>query len=186
MPSRKKNSNWRKLENQRKEILKAFDRKIPREVAVEALEFFQERFDEQGWKDKTLDPWKKRKSKEDDAGRNLLVKSGKLRDSIEIVQQDENAVIIESDGVPYANIHNEGGRITVPVTKRMRDYFWYKFHKTGLLKYKYMALTKKEKFKITIPQRKFMGQSDTLDNRVSKIVINVLNRILDGSRQRRI
>lgn len=46
----------------------------------------------------------------------------------------------------YAAIQNFGGRI--PVTGKMKSYFWAKYKETGDSKYKYMALTKKTHFVI--------------------------------------
>ena len=43
-----------------------------------------------------------------------------------------------SSYVPYAAIHNEGGKITV--TGKMKKFFWAKFKETGEVGWKYMAL----------------------------------------------
>lgn len=172
--------NAKKVDSQLKRLHRAMDDKIPRRVAVETQQFFQDRFQEQGWRDQTLDPWKSRKHKE--KGKNILVQSGALQDSIQILQERGGKVVIGTD-LPYARIHNEGGVIEVPVTKRMRDFFWHKFHKTGELRWKHMALTKKEKFEIEIPQRQFIGDSDTLEDQIGAIIREELRKAFHVSKK---
>jgi phage gpG-like protein len=70
-------------------------------------------------------------------------------------------VIADSD---YADIHNNGGYITV--TAQMKKYFWAKYYEFGQkgLKAEYckgLAL-KEVGSKIKIPQHQFMGDSQTL------------------------
>lgn len=107
----------------------------------------------------------------------------------------------------YAQIHNEGGEITV--TKRMKSFFWSQYYKRGLVGGMYskgkgkknqqkaetinkeaefwraMAL-KKVGSKITIPKRQFMGEHPEVD-RLVKDIINqeLLNFIQNGITTRR-
>lgn len=57
-------------------------------------------------------------------------------------------------------IHQYGGSWQVPVTKRMRGYFWSQYYKSGDVKYKFMALTNKTEFNITMPARPFLVLQD--------------------------
>lgn len=57
--------------------------------------------------------------------------------------------------VPYAGIHEYGGSFSIPVTERMRRFFWAMYYKTGEDKWRGMALTKKTSFKITIRPRPY-------------------------------
>lgn len=59
--------------------------------------------------------------------------------------------------VPYAKIHEQGGTTHPNVTKRSRGFFWAMYIKTGLPMWKGMALTKKQKFDITLPARPFLN-----------------------------
>lgn len=65
---------------------------------------------------------------------------------------------------PLAAIHHFGGRWQVPVTDRMRRFFWYMHKRTKDDKYKAMALSKKTRFTITMPARPiFVLQDEDLD-----------------------
>ena len=54
--------------------------------------------------------------------------------------------------LPYAGIHENGGSITI--TSQMRAFFWAMWFETQELKWKYMALTKKNK--LTIKARPYL------------------------------
>ncbi|MBE6234766.1 MAG: hypothetical protein E7112_00855 [Bacteroidales bacterium] len=95
----------------------------------------------------------------------------------------------------YAQIHNDGGEITV--TKRMKKYFWSQYYKRGLVGGMYsqakgkknqqkadtfnkeadfwrnMAL-KKVGSKIKIPKRQFLGEHPEVD----RIVTDIINQEL--------
>ena len=68
--------------------------------------------------------------------------------------------LVKGSKVPYAAIHEHGGDIDheVPVTDKMRSFFWFKHYQTGRDKWKGMALTKKDRFKIEgqIPARPYL------------------------------
>lgn len=107
----------------------------------------------------------------------------------------------------YAEIHNEGGEITV--TKKMKSYFWSQYYKKGLVGGMYsqakgkknqqkadtfnkeadfwrnMAL-KKVGSKIKIPKRQFLGEHPEVD-RIVKDIINqeLQNFIANGITTRR-
>lgn len=115
--------------------------------------------------------------------------------------------VIIQNSLIYAQIHNEGGEITV--TKRMKGYFWSMYYKRGLVGEMYgkakgkknrqkagnlnaeaqfwrnMAL-KKVGDKIKIPQRQFLGEHPEV-NRIVREVINqeLLNFINNGMSTRR-
>lgn len=115
--------------------------------------------------------------------------------------------VIIQNSLIYAQIHNEGGDITV--TKRMKGYFWSMYYKRGLVGEMYgkakgkknrqkadnlnaeaqfwrnMAL-KKVGDKIKIPQRQFLGEHPEV-NRIVREVINqeLLNFINNGMSTRR-
>ena len=115
-------------------------------------------------------------------------------------------VIIQNTLI-YAQIHNDGGEITV--TKKMKSYFWSQAYKHGLVggmygqakgkknQQKAEALNKEAEFwramalkkvgsKIKIPQRRFMGDHPEVE-RIVKDIINqeLLNFIQNGMSTRR-
>lgn len=94
----------------------------------------------------------------------------------------------------YAQIHNDGGEITV--TKRMKQFFWSQYYKKGLVggmyersksKQKAEALSKEAEFwrnmalkkvgsTIKIPQRQFMGKHPEVDRIIREIINNELSK----------
>lgn len=107
----------------------------------------------------------------------------------------------------YAEIHNEGGEITV--TRRMKSFFWSQYYKKGLVsgmygratgkrnRQKAETLSKEAEFwramalkkvgsKIKIPQRRFMGEHPEVDRIIREIINSELtNFIQNGMSTRR-
>jgi len=85
--------------------------------------------------------------------------------------------------VPYAAIHEFGGEISIPVTAKMRSFFWAMFYDTKDEKWKFMALTKKTVFKIDMPKRSYIqpaldDEGDEIRFRALNIVVDFLNQEL--------
>lgn len=150
-------------------------------VGVEAVNHFKGSFQNEGFTDSNLQKWASRKSKR--AGgtnsQKILTKSGELGDSIDY-RVEGDTVIIYTDKV-YAQIHNEGGEITV--TPQMKKMFWAKMFEaknagdTGTAEqYKFMALAKT----IKIPKREFMGDSKQLVDNITSKIVRDLNNILNS------
>jgi len=65
---------------------------------------------------------------------------------------------------PLAAIHHFGGNWKIPVTDRMRAFFWARYKKTKDEKYKFMAISPKTEFTIVMPPRPiFVLQQEDLD-----------------------
>lgn len=146
---------------------------LAKDVAKHALSFFVDSFNKQGFTDVNFIPWVKRLDTEKDMGNPLLDYTGTLKDSLHISQQTPERIEIQTEpSIPYAEIHNTGGVIEVTVTEKMKKYFWAAHLKTGIEKFKYMALMKTGKMlKIKIPQRQFIGNSYTLNEQLDKMII---------------
>ena len=86
------------------------------DVRVEATEMFDKNFQREAFFN---EKWARRKFNDDDT-RNILTGTGSLRKSIH--SKVEGTKIIFETTLPYANIHNEGGTITVTVG--MKKHFW--------------------------------------------------------------
>lgn len=155
-----------------KAIDKAFIKITAAEAAVRAVRFFKGSFDKGGFTDHSFIAWPKRK---DDEQHPVLKDQSRLRNSIHVIENNIERIVIGVDSsIPYAEIHNTGGTITVPVTDKFRKFCWAIFlqlsrgsaYASGLpddiLKWKFMALTKKQTLTIKIPQRQFIGESETL------------------------
>lgn len=153
----------------------------PRFAAVESEKFFRESFVKQGFTDRAFAPWKKTENPL--AGKRTLFRTGTLQRSIRKKEVSKTRVVIEADS-DYAEIHNEGGTITVTV--KMKKYFWYKYYqlagidsvktaKTGKVSKSKKAQTTNAKAefckrmallpvgtKIKINKTQFMGESATM------------------------
>ena len=153
-------------------------RKFPEMAAIEAVNFSKERFVRKNWVDKTVTAWKARKpspewhseaQKKAAARGSLMVKSGRLKRSIRKIKVTRNSVTIGTD-VPYAEPHNEGAVINQTINVR-----------THSRKRKGRSETVKahrRKRKITLPERRFIGESALLLRRVERMVQREINDIL--------
>lgn len=95
----------------------------------------------------------------DTARENLLTEglflSGDLYDSGRVVKVNQFRVDVVFDKV-YAAIHEFGGVIDVPVTQKSRGYFFWRHKVTGDEKWLFMALSKKDIFKVVVPARPYL------------------------------
>lgn len=152
-----------------KKMSEAFFRELAPKVAQEARAFFMMSFIKQGFTNNSFIAWPKRRDTET---HKLLNRSMALKNSIKITSQTASRIEIEAGrGIPYADIHNNGGTITVQVTEKMRKFFWYKFKKTNDIKWKHMALSKKETWRIEMPKRQYIGNSEVLNKQIEEGVI---------------
>lgn len=115
--------------------------------------------------------WGGRAWKPSNLSANLLINSSMLRNSIHHTAVG-NQVEVTSP-LPYANIHNQGGRI--PITTKMRGFFWAKFKETKDPIWRAFALTKKPH--IDIPQRQFTGISEYTDQAFDQLVEQTLAQL---------
>jgi phage gpG-like protein len=77
-------------------------------MANNAVNHFKvDNFNAEGFIDESVERWKPRKSKRDNAGRRLLVKTGRGRESIKLLYRYGNVRKIGTL-VPYMKYHNEG------------------------------------------------------------------------------
>lgn len=117
----------------------------------------------------------------------------------------EYRVRIENN-VSYAPVHNWGGVTSPAVTDRMRRFAWAKFYEasgkegkaaTGKKKgkkegspagsenpraqfWKNLALTKKKKLSVRIPQRQFIGESKELNEAINARLESEIRKILNS------
>lgn len=98
-----------------------------------------------------------------------------------------DAAVTVGTSVPYANIHNSGGDIVV--TKRMKRFFWAKFreengdswarkHKNSEADFWYRMAQKPVGSTIHIPQRKFIGESRELDEKIEQAIDKEIEDII--------
>jgi|BioPla2DNA2_1021312.scaffolds.fasta_scaffold10759_5 phage gpG-like protein len=147
-------------------------KELPIIVKTEGLNHFEESWDNQGFTDKSLDKWQKRKAPpaitksgkpsaaydkwaRKDAGRAILVghqadsSGGHLKDSLK-ASATTKAVIFSSDK-EYAEVHNEGGR-----SGRGKGF--------------------------QMPRRRFMGPSKVLNDKIFKKLEKEITKKLDSTK----
>ena len=162
-------------------------RDTARTAAAESVKFFKESFVKGGFTDAALVKWPNRQSPL--GGKKTMYGTGTLMQSIRATEQTAKRVVVSSD-TPYSEIHNEGGTITV--TEQMKKRWWAQYYKlSGKVKTtrsgkrsnsasnrklnakaeycKRMALMKVGS-KIKIPQRRFIGESQTLMNNLDRML----------------
>jgi len=144
---------------------------------------FRDSFQRQGWIEKrTVQRWAPRKATERGRSRGILIQSGRLRRGIRTRVRSRRKAEISND-VPYAKAHNEGETIrqSIAITPKMRKFFWAKYYETQDERWKAMALSKGPINRtITLPERRFMGVSPFVEERILKNlerdIINLLNK----------
>ena len=197
------------IERKRKELDTAMRRRMPVIAGRMAKDHFQDNFRQGGFVNGGLHPWPKARRLSsggtDAASKYGTLLSGRnhLFSSIKYMPSDYRVTV--ANELVYAPIHNWGGTVSVSVTDRMRRFAWAKFYKasgrarkaaTGQKKgrkagkkqqaanpqasfWKGLALTKKKKLDIHIPQRQFLGESEELtakiNERIEKEIRNILN-----------
>ncbi len=131
-------------------------------------------------------------------GNNILNNTGNMLDSIKIIRRSQNQVDvgIRSTEIPYAEIHQQGGKI--PVTDKMRKFFWAQYyqHVSGSSRnsrgrnkrsstsassdasfWKAMAL-KRKNATINIPKRQFMAVTPDLEKTILRAIQTEINHII--------
>lgn len=140
---------------------------------VTGINFFKGSFENQGWTDGSFTAWQQRKTGAD--GRSILVQSHNLLNSLRVLESSPLRIVFGTSE-PYAAIHNNGGTIQIRVTQKAKKFFWYMFKATRQNYWKWMALTKKEHLTIHMPQRKFIGESQTLMQQLDTWIINEIKK----------
>ena len=180
-----------------KEIRDAIHRRLPVKIGRMATDHFQNNFRQGGFVDGGLHPWPVTR-RQQAGGKSANSQYGPLMSarknlygSIRYVPGDAQVVVGTSG--PYAAVHNQGATITSHprVTPKMRRFAWAKFFANGggstaanpeADKWKALALTKKEKLTVTshIPQRKFLGESQELNEKMRTKIETELTQIINS------
>jgi phage gpG-like protein len=163
--------------------------KVSQIIGTEAPKFFKQSFVKEGWTGDGFQKWPARISPL--GGKRILYRQGRLRDSIYTSEQNKKRVVVLADS-DYAEIHNEGG--TVTVTKQMKKFWWAKYYEFGgkikpgktkadrqrnetinaKAQYcKNMALMKAGS-KIRIPKRQFIGESAALNKLIQGKITDMI------------
>lgn len=106
-----------------------------------------------------------------------LNRSKGLMSTIEVRPQGKSSIVISANS-PYAAIHQFGGTLTptIPITSKMRKFFWAKYFETGFESWKGLALTKKKELKpvIQIPARPFITLTEEDLEEILALIKNII------------
>lgn len=139
-------------------------RRAPRVVGGMAVTFFKGNFQRQGWTTlNRIDPWQKR-SRQDKGkkSRAILILTGKLRRSIRVIAVGNMHALVGTD-LPYAKIHNEGGKIKATQSIPQHSRRAFKRRVEGRKKLQQVSASNVKaharKVNINMPRRRFIGPS---------------------------
>lgn len=164
-------------------------KQLPRVLGTTAANYFIDSFKRQGWRDRSLSPWAKRKDQgKKNKGRALLVRSGRLRGSIRITEAIWARTVVATS-VLYALAHNEGVNRTVAVRSYIRHNYTrvketYTTRK-GTTRNRTMRKVdgeyqvKSHNRKMNLPQRQFMGDSEVLNRKFDQVVTRAVDAIFE-------
>jgi phage gpG-like protein len=148
---------------------------LPRKVAILAVNVAKENFRKQGFTDKSFEPWKKRKvqrkgTKARQSGA-ILVDTGRLKRSIRVISINAKSARIGTD-VPYAQIHNEGGKINanVSITAHKRKAHMRKREERNSKVIAHNVSSHTRKMNVKMPKRQFIGQSYRTNRRIEALM----------------
>lgn len=171
-----------------------------------AKDHYQDNFRKGGFVDKGLKKWpaaKRLGSGGKSAASNYgTLLSGRNHLFSSVSYTPGKARVRVYNGAPYASTHNYGETVEPTVTPKMRRFAWAKYYEAGGGKkkagkgkrkgknaaasesdeaqfWKNFALTKKKKLSIKMPERKFLGESEALNNKIIEKQDNEIRKILD-------
>ncbi len=175
----------------KKEVEDLQRRKMPVFAGRMAKDHFQDNFEQGGFVNNGLHKWKK-SNRELHGGKSATSQYKTLHSSRNQLLQSirytpgEGRVVIATNE-PHAPIHNWGGTLNPTVTPKMRKFAWAKFFANGGKEdskapeaqfWKRLALTKKTKLTIRMPQRQFLGESKELDDKLRAKLDEELQKIV--------
>lgn len=186
------------LKAKQKELDTLMRRELPIKVGRIAKDHYQDNFRKGGFVNGGLKRWPQTKrqssgSKSAAAGYSpLLSRRNHLFSSVKYTPGDYRVRV--ANDVEYAPLHNWGGETHPTVTPRMRKFAWAMYYKAvGKRKkgktrqgelppeagmWKGLALTRKKKLKVKIPQRQFIGESTELNKQIRQTVEAEIRNIL--------
>lgn len=129
--------------------------------------------------------------KEKLSGQVLKVRTGTLRRSINVVTSTPRtltALVGVGTDAPYGKTHELGLTTHPSVTEKSRSYFWAMWYQTKENKYKWMALTKKNKFNIKHLKRAFLlpsfeEKSSEIEQALKQSIDEALEVLKEGGKK---
>ena len=171
------------------------NRRVPGVAGQELVNFFKRNYRRGGYEDGGFHTWKVTKRQlsgiKGAEGKYLPLHSRRNALFSAIAYKTGDGWVSVFNNTPYADIHNDGGTITIRLTDKMRRFFWAMYYKANGIRratggkgrkkaktraamvaeqYKWMALTKRKTFTVKIPQRKFIYDCKEMRGIVKELV----------------
>ena len=180
------NINWQRIQSDFHRELMV----LPQKMGTVCVNFFKQRFLAQAWTDQSAVPWTQRKPNKRNNGRAILIKSGRLRNSIHIINSTAGSVTVGTD-VPYAEIHNEGFNGVEQVSGFTRK----RFQKSMVQSTEVFNIKSRQGRRSTVkneigesnvrsfsrhmimPKRQFIGNSQLLRHKLEQLIEKELKQI---------
>ena len=179
------------LRKNRTALAKCVNRVLPVKLGQKAQSLFRKNFRDGGFFGSAWQETKREQSGGRDASSLYSPLTSSRNHLMSSVQYTPgNATVTIYNHVVYAALHNQGGTVYPTVTPQMRKFAWAKFYENGGGKkesaviseeaemWKRLALTRKSRLSVRIPQRRFMGAHPILQQELQNIIITEINKIL--------
>lgn len=157
-------------------------RQLPAKVANTAHRHFARNFETESWEGQKWpprSPWAVRND-----GRQLLRDTGTLYRALsKEVSGSRIRIYIAPPADKYADIHNQGGTITIPPNKGSMAHFWRMYYAapSGVEKsrWKAMALAMRagKSIKVKIHKRQFIGESKQLEKKIYDLLEKEITKL---------
>lgn len=195
------------IRSKRREVDALMRRAMPIRAGNLAKRHYRDNFRQGGFVNNGLKPWPKTK-RQTMGGKSAASRRGPLLSSrnhlfSEVRYEAGDYRVKVFNPVPYAPVHNWGATLTPAVTPRMRRFAWAMYYQaTGKSKaagkggksaekgrpggsvnpqaamWRALALTRKKRLSIKIPQRQFIGPSRELDEAMRNDLERMIERTL--------
>lgn len=188
------------------EDFKKLQKDLPKIIGGLAVGFAKDNFVKQGFEDSSVEKWTPRKPEPENMrfareeeerqqarvsagqrrtrgknlpkqrGRSILVRTGALKKSIQILRLGRASVVVGSP-LPYSGIHNEGGTIIQKPTEKQKAFFYAKFKETE--NPIWLKSMNAQTLKIDIPKRQFLGDSRKLTELIREEIRFRLSKVFN-------
>lgn len=179
------------LRKNRTTLAKCVNRVLPVKLGQKAQSLFRKNFRDGGFFGSAWQETKREQSGGRDASSLYSPLTSSRNHLMSSIQYSPgNASVTIYNHVVYAALHNQGGTVYPTITPKMRKFAWAKFYETGGGKkessviseeaemWKKLALTRKSRLSVRIPQRRFMSNHTVLQQELQNIIITEINKIL--------